>query len=345
MTATAATHQYVDRDTGAVRTEPLYGDPLVRFLYGPVREHMPWMFRALLSPGHTRLLGYLNYDAPWTRAAWRRFVRANGIDLSECLDDPAGFRTARDLFERRIRYWTARPMPTESATVVSPADARVLVGPCDDRTLLGIKEKFFTVPELLGEDSRWTRRFTSGAFAIFRLTPDKYHYNHSPVSGMVVDHYRVSGAFHSCNPAAALVVATPYAKNERLVTIIDTDVPYGSGVGVVAMIEIAALMIGEIVQCASVWRYDAPRPIRRGMYLHKGLPKSLFRPGSSTTVLLFEPERIDFAPDLARNRARADAVSRYTLGFGQPLVETDIRVRSLLATARPNPSSLRECRS
>jgi phosphatidylserine decarboxylase len=335
-------HQYVDRQSGRVCTERLHADAMVRFLYGPIREQMPWMFRALLSARHTRLLGYLQYDAPWTSAAWRRFARDHDIDLRECLDDPGRFRTARDLFERRIRYWSVRPMPAGQAAVVSPADARALVGDCHDRTLLAVKEKFFTVPELLGTDSPWLSGFARGSFAIFRLTPDKYHYNHSPVSGVIVDHYRVSGAFHSCNPAAAITVATPFAKNERVVTLIDTDVPGGTGVGTVAMIEITALMIGEIVQCASICRYESPRPIGRGTVLVKGAPKSLFRPGSSTTVLLFEPGRIRFAEDLERNRTRADASSRYSLGFGYPLVETDVRVRSLLGHACPAASTGQE---
>jgi phosphatidylserine decarboxylase len=51
-------------------------------------------------------------------------------------------------------------------------------------------------------------------------------------------------------------------------------------------------------------------------------------------VLLFDPGRIAFADDLLANQARHDATSRYSLGIGSPVIETDIRVRSLLATAR-----------
>jgi phosphatidylserine decarboxylase len=131
-----------------------------------------------------------------------------------------------------------------------------------------------------------------------------------------------------------LAVATPYAKNDRVVSIIDTDVSGGSRVGTVAMIEIVALMIGDIVQCFSSERYDDPRQVVPGLFLKRGAPKSLFRPGSSTTVLLFDPRRVTFAADLLANQKRSDASSRYSLGIGRPVVETDIRVRSLLATAR-----------
>lgn len=327
-------HQYVDRASGALRTETLCRDGFVQFLYGPIREHMPSLFRLLVSAHHTRLLGYLNYDASWTAPAWRQFAREHGIDLTECVDDPRTFRTARAVFERRIRYWETRPMPESPLAVVAPADARVLVGEGAQNHLLRLKEKFFSITELLGGSQRIGQEFAAASFAIFRLTPDKYHYNHSPVSGVVTDHYRVPGDYHSCNPSTVLAVATPHAKNDRVVTIIDTDVSGGSRVGKVAMIEIVALMIGEIVQCSSSERYDDPRPVVPGLLLGRGAPKSLFRPGSSTTVLLFDPGRVAFAADLLVNQSRHDATSRYSLGIGSPVIETDIRVRSLLATAR-----------
>src|SRR5690606_29907697 len=119
--------------------------------------------------------------------------------------------------------------------------------------------------------------FSGGDFAVFRLTPDKYHYNHAPVAGRVVDAYAVDGRYHSCNPGAVVQLVTPYSKNKRFVTVIDTDVEGGTGVGLVAMVEIVALMIGEIVQCYSDERYDAPRPVEPGLFLRRGAPKSLYR--------------------------------------------------------------------
>jgi phosphatidylserine decarboxylase len=76
------------------------------------------------------------------------------------------------------------------------------------------------------------------------------------------------------------------------------------------------------------------------MFLERGQPKSLYRPGSSTDVLLFQPGRVCFAPDLLVN-LRAQAESRFSIGFGQPLVETDIKVRSWIANPADaaNPAS------
>lgn len=212
----------------------------------------------------------------------------------------------------------------------------MLLGSLATTSHVFVKGVFFELEELLGSDRlTWVTAFDGGEFAIFRLTPDRYHYNHVPVSGTVVDVYEIPGAYHSCNPAAVVAVATPHSKNRRVVTLIDTDVPGGTGAGLVAMIEVVALMIGDVVQCYSERRYDAPREVCAGMFLRKGQPKSCYRPGSSTDVLLFQGGRVEFCDDLIRNTFRHDVQSRFSQGFGRPLVETDVAVRSTIATARP----------
>lgn len=134
-------------------------------------------------------------------------------------------------------------MPQTPGTVVAPADARVLLGSLQPQSSLCIKGKFFAFDELLGShQQRWLEAFAGGDVAICRLTPEQYHYTHCPVSGIVRDIYALPGAYHSCHPAATVALATPLSKNRRVVTIIDTDVPHGSSVGLVAMIEVVALM-------------------------------------------------------------------------------------------------------
>lgn len=325
-------HQYIERDSGNVVTERLYGDRAVRLLYHRLRENNAVLFRLLTSRRVSGLLAAVNFDRRLVDPAV--FATRCGIDCGECLEPPERLDTARKLFERKIRFEQCRPMPGSDDAVVSPADARVLLGSLQRQSLFFLKEKFFSFEELLAARRSWLDAFRDGDVAIFRLTPDKYHYNHLPVSGRVLDHYAVDGTYHSCNPAAVVSSATPYSKNKRVVTVIDTDVAGGTGIGLVAMIEIVALMIGDIVQAYSERGYDSPQPLVPGMFLRKGQPKSLYRPGSSTDLLFFQQGRISFAGDLIHNQYRSDVASRFSLGFGQPLVETDVKVRSLLATAR-----------
>jgi phosphatidylserine decarboxylase len=250
------------------------------------------------------------------------------------------FDTARKVFERRIAYWQCRPMTDIESAIVSPADSRVILGSLKDESALFLKGKFFEYEELLGANKfDWLSAFRGGDFIICRLTPEKYHYNHTPVAGIVLDFYENDGRYHSCNPGAVVTLATPYSKNRRVVTIIDTDVPGGTNVGLVAMVEVVALMVGDIVQCFSRVEYQDPQAMRTGMFLDRGRPKSLFRPGSSTTVLLFQENRVRFADDLVGNLYRADIVSRFSQGLGRPLVETDVKVRSTIGQRKEKENS------
>jgi phosphatidylserine decarboxylase len=337
-------HQYIDRRSGRLCVERLYGDALVRWLYSGVRENAPALYRLMLSPRVSGMLGFINYDLPLGGmiSGSRRFLRENGVSLEECVDSPESLNTMRKIFERRIRYWDCRPLPPERNAVVSPADARILAGSFDETSALFLKGKFFDFEELLGGDKiGWLDSFAGGDFAIFRLTPDKYHYNHTPVAGVVRDFYEVRGRNHACNPAAIVTEVTPYSKNTRTVTVIDTDVEDGSQVGLVAMIEVTALMIGEVLQCYSRERYESPQPITAGMFLERGCPKSLYRPGSSTDVLLFQRGRVIFDEDLINNLRRHDAQSRFSQGFGSPLVETEVAARSRVALANSNKETFK----
>jgi phosphatidylserine decarboxylase len=332
-------HQYIERHSGRIVTETLFGDRFIQWLYGPTREKAPLVFKALTSARACRLLSYYNFDGAWrqgARAALKIAAQLK-IDLAECCAPETALRNARALFERQIVYWWCRPMPSDPDCVVSPCEAKILIGSLSESTLLFIKEKFFSYEELLGDRPCWREGFRAADYALFRLTPEKYHYNHLPVSGRVIDFYQLAGDYHACNPQAVVSAATPYSKNRRTVTIIDTDVPHGTHVGRVAMIEVVALMIGDIVQCYSAKAYESPVTLKSGLFVKRGQPKSLFKPGSSVVVLLFEKGRIRFDADLVQNRLRCDVQSRYSLKFQRPLVETDLQVRASIARRSPLP--------
>ena len=329
-------HQYIERETSQLRTEKIFADRIIRFLYCQAREEAPFLLRSLTSRWMSALLGFLNFDLPLVPriAGLKSFVKRMGIDLSECLDSPESLDTFRKVFERKVRYWNTRPMPEGEEFIVSPSDSKVLLGSFRESSALFIKEKFFRFEELLGEDKpAWLRAFRGGDFALFRLTPEKYHYNHTPVAGRVMDVYEVAGIYHSCNPGAVICIPHPYSKNRRVVTVLQTDTEGGSGAGLVAMVEVVALMIGDILQAYSEERYDHPCPVSRGMFVRRGQPKSLFRPGSSTVILIFQQGRVDFSPDLIVNRHFSSARNRFLTDLNTPLVETEVKVRSAIARA------------
>ncbi len=328
-------HQYIDRETKQVMTEQFYGDKAVNFLYSKLRENAPALFRVVTGPRVSRWLGYLNYESFIGEKilAHGAFLRAHGINGAECLEDPIRLDTIKKIFERKIRFWDCRPMPNDPGAVVSPCDAKIVYASLYENSSFFIKGKFFDYDELIGTDkTTWNRAFRTGDVAIFRLTPEKYHYNHTPVAGKVVDFYAISGSYHSCHPHAVIAACTPYSKNKRIVTVIDTDVPGGTRVGLVAMVEVVALMIGDIVQRYSDYHYDNPTAVGPGLFMRRGQPKSLFRPGSSTVILFFEKDRVRFADDIVANMYAPNVESLFSEGFGRRFVETDVRVRSRIGT-------------
>lgn len=329
-------HHYIERDTRQINTEQLYGNEAVEFLYSHVREQSSWLFRKLTSARASRLLSYMNYEGILSHRmkAHMGLPKELNINLQECLAPLESLDSLRKIFERKIRYWEYRPMPNDPQAILSPADSRMLFGSFIETSDLFIKGKFFDYEEMFGFNKKtWLNAFSDGDFAIFRLTPEKYHYNHTPVAGKVIDFYQISGSYHACNPHAVVSVVTPYSKNKRVVTIIDTDVEGGTKVGLVAMIEVVALMIGDIVQCYSEIKYEKPGPVGTGMFVKKGIPKSLFRPGSSTVVLIFQKDRVRFADDITANMFYPGAESIFSRGFGKSLVETEVKVRSFIASS------------
>lgn len=326
------THQYIERATQTITDENLYFDSIVQTIYSTIRERAPFAFKLLVSARTSALLGFVNYDFPLIRTRQNpgRLLEQLNINTEEIYGSVQELDTYRKIFERQIAYWEYRPMTPETNDIVSPADSKILLGSFNINTKLFIKEKLFNFTELIGKDKKlWLSAFNNGDFSVCRLTPDKYHYNHAPVSGKVVDIYEINGIFHSCNPGALVKSISPYSKNRRVVTIIDTDVENGTRIGLVAMIEIVALMIGQIVQTYSSEKYDSPQNIEKGLFIKKGQPKSLFRPGSSTTVLVFQKDRMEFSTDLVKNSKREDVQSRFTQRMS-PLVETEINARETI---------------
>ncbi|MGB5217615.1 MAG: phosphatidylserine decarboxylase [Smithella sp.] len=329
-------HQYIERNSRKIYDEQLYGHQAIKFLYSNIREQSPWLFRRLTSARISRFLAYHNYNGIFSRKMTDHLnlQKIMNLNIKEFVDPPEKMDSLKKIFERKIRYWECRPMPNDPLAIVAPADSRMLLGSFAETSSIFIKGKFFDYEEMLGlNKATWLQTFHDGDFAVFRLTPEKYHYNHTPVAGKVIDFYPITGAYNACNPDAVVSVVTPFSKNKRVVTILDTDIAGGSQVGIVAMIEVVALMIGDIVQCYCEKEYLNPAPVGTGIFLKKGMPKSLFRPGSSTVVLIFQKNRIRFADDISANMSHPDAQSIFSMAFGKSLVETEVNVRSYIGSA------------
>jgi len=234
----------------------------------------------------------------------RVFVAATGIDLSEAQEDISDYDSLEDLFVRRLRPGLRRVEP-DSTAVVSPVDAMTGVcGTVEQDTLFQVKGRSYRLSRLL-DDEENAKRFEGGPYATFYLSPRDYHRIHAPVSGVVREARVVPGGLLPVFPEALQKVDELFARNERLITYIDT-----THAGRVAVVKVGATLVGRISlaydpdvhtnkqgQTRRTIHYDPPHLIQKGADL------GAFELGS-TVVLVGEKGKVDFSGLVEGNATR-----------------------------------------
>jgi phosphatidylserine decarboxylase len=253
-------------------------------------------------------------DVPLPRALRRPvlggFARLVGADLSEAERPLADYPSLNQFFVRRLRPG-ARQWPEGPAGVGSPVDGCFgQVGRVSAGKLIQAKGRLYSLRDLLDEDDQW-ERFDGGAFATLYLSPKDYHRIHAPTDGVIRHARHVPGALMPVNVPAVAHVPELFARNERLLCYLEGPV------GRVAVVAVGAYNVGRISAAfdpawnaapgASGWvtnqkgsraesrSYDPPVRVHRGdeiMTFHLG----------STVVLVFEPDRVELAPDVEADR-------------------------------------------
>lgn len=214
-----------------------------------------------------------------------QFVAEHGINIEEIELPLSHYRSFNDFFIRKLKSGQ-RPFEPDPDVFCSPADAKLLVYPSlKDEQELEIKGASFTLSALLGSKVD-PQPYYGGSAVIARLAPYDYHRFHFPDSGLVHQTHAIRGQYHSVNPIALARVPDVYCRNQRSVTEFAAD-----NFGRIAYVEVGALTVASIVQTA------APGAVARGE------EKGYFQFGGSTIVLLFEPNKIAFDPDLIRDSA------------------------------------------
>jgi phosphatidylserine decarboxylase len=272
-----------DRRTGEVVDEPVFAEDTLRWLYEDKLGQL--VFRHLLNNRLFCTLYGMRMDAPWSRRLIAPFIARFAIDMAEAERPAEAYRHFNDFFTRRLKPG-ARSWPVEPGRLGSPGDGKLLVYPqLASDTRLPIKGTACSPAALLASEQE-AAAFAGGAAMVLRLAPPDYHRFHFPDGGTVGETRDVPGGYDSVNPIALARVPDVFCRNKRAVTYLDSD-----HFGRVAVVEVGAITIGAIVQTC--------RPGR----VTRGDEKGLFRYGGSTVVLLFEPGRVHFDPDLVAESA------------------------------------------
>jgi len=231
---------------------------------------------------------------------YSRFARRFGIELAEVerpLDEYPSFDA---FFTRRLRSG-ARPIDPADDVAISPVDGTVVEsGIAVGGRLIQAKGIDYTLRGLLIDPDE-AQRFTGGAYVTLYLAPRDYHRIHSPAGGDVIAWRHVPGAVFPVNPPSVRHVPGLFARNERLITYLQTSF------GRMAVVKVAATGVSDItcaydpsVRTRQTRRtrrvdYETARPVGKGDEL------GAFHLGS-TVIVLFEHGRVVLEPLAAGQR-------------------------------------------
>lgn len=260
---------------------------------------------ALYPLPHHAISRLVNAATRWRLAWWknfliRRFVDHFGVDMAEAWEsDAAAYRDFNGFFTRALRPG-ARPLPTDPAAVVCPADGTIsAIGALDGQTLVQAKERKFSLTALLGGDPETAALFSGGSFATIYLSPRDYHRVHMPTDGHLRAMLHIPGRLFSVAPHTVRTIPNLFARNERVVTLFDAET------GPMAVVLVGAICVASIETVwAGVVTPPRGRTVRRWNYageqairLRRGEELGRFNMGS-TAIVLFGPDQIQWHANL-----------------------------------------------
>ncbi len=229
------------------------------------------------------------------------FIKIYDINMSEAkLKKAHDFNTFNDFFTRELEEG-ARTVDPDSKTLCYPVDGAISQqGNIVEGKLIQAKGFNYSLTSLLGGDIRTAVPFQKGKFSCIYLAPKDYHRVHMPMAATLREMIYVPGELFSVNPLTANNVPDLFARNERVVTIFDTE--YGA----LAMVLVGATIVASIeTTWAGTITPPAGSDIFRWKYPAKGLDAITFEKGEemgrfklgSTVVCTFAADMIEFSPE------------------------------------------------
>jgi len=240
---------------------------LSRIVYALMRCELKWVKNSLI----------------WT-ISWLA-----GINRDEALSpDPADYASFNAWFTRELKPG-ARTFDSRPLSLLSPCDGRVSeTGSLQQNLILQAKGKQYSLQDLLADDAVCAR-LADGYFATIYLSPRDYHRIHMPLTGSLQRMIHVPGRLFSVAPYTVRQVPRLFARNERVISIFETQS------GPLAMVLVGALLVSST---QTVWAGEVTPTKNRqisikdysnqNIALSKGDEMGRFNMGS-TVILLMPP--------------------------------------------------------
>lgn len=287
--------RYIDRQTGELCEEQIYGEAAIRLTYG--NGILATVLRFIARQYWvSRLYGYLQ-KTRWSKKKVLPFIRDFAVDSSEFRDPVESFQSFNDFFVRHLRPG-ARPLAETDAVI--PADGRYLVVPnVSAAEQFFVKGQRLSLGELLGDEAL-AAEYANGSLVLGRLCPTDYHRYHFPCDTNAGTPRLINGPLYSVNPLALRRSIQILSENRRVLTELESD-----AFGRMLFLEVGATNVGSIRQTFTP-----------GGHYSKGAEKGYFEFGGSAVILLFREKTIRFEADLIE--ASCNRLEMKCL-LGQPL--------------------------
>lgn len=278
------TIRYLDRQTGQIEEEQVYGEQVLKLLYGTSllsRLFGPALvYLSAKLPFLSQFYGWLQ-KRPQSKTKIVPFIEKFHVDTSEFLEPVASFGSFNDFFIRKLK-----PRHLANQAAICPADGRYQFFPrIDQAENFLVKGEKLDLTALL-ENEDLAQHYTQGSMMIARLCPTDYHRFHFPCSGTPTETRFINGWLYSVNPLALMRDLHIFTKNKRAITEIESP-----DFGKILYIEVGATNVGSIRQTFTPYQT-----------YQKGDEKGFFEFGASALILLFEPNAITFDPDLTAQK-------------------------------------------
>jgi len=260
-----------------------------------------------ILPHHplSRLMRKLTHseNKVWKNLFIQQIVRHYGVNMDEAINSDINAYPSFNHFFTRALKPGARTIANNPSDIVCPADGAVSqAGTITDGTIIQAKGKNYTVVDLLGGDEQRAAPFKKGQFSTIYLSPKDYHRLHMPLDGTLKEMIHIPGRLFSVNAATANSVPRLFARNERVVTLFDTEV------GAMALVLVGAIFVASI---ETVWHGEVTPPTAKNIQtwhysdkapqLKRGEELGRFNMGS-TIIALFGEDVIHWKNDFSAGK-------------------------------------------
>jgi phosphatidylserine decarboxylase len=234
----------------------------------------------------------------WRWPAWKNwqirwFIRRYQVDMSSAVQSDAHAHPDFNSFFTRALRPEARPVVSRTNDIACPVDGSVSqAGIVHAGQIFQAKGHNYSLQQLLG-GQLCAAPFQGGHFATVYLAPGDYHRIHMPLRGHLRKMVYVPGQLFSVNTRTTRVVRGLFARNERVISVFDTEA------GPMAIVLVGALFVASIetVWTGAVtpprgkkihtWNYGAEQSVS----LERGQEMGRFNMGS-TVIILFSAGRM-----------------------------------------------------